>query len=506
MMHRNRLLKLAACALLVVLVMWPVRSFAQQPVGLFDGDGDVGSVKHAGSATYDPDAQQYTVTGSGANMWLGRDEFHFVWKRTKGDFILQARVKFLGQGVDPHRKMGWIVRAGLDADAPYVDVAVHGDGLTSLQFRRAAGDDTEEVRSQVTGADVVQLERKGTTYTMSVARFGEPLVTDEVTNVALGGDVYVGLFVCAHNPDVVEQAVFDNVQIVVPSAKDFVPYRDYIGSNLEVLDVATGHRTVVYRSAEALQAPNWTRDGQALVYNAGGRLYRFDLATRSPEVIDTGFATSNNNDHVLSPDGRLLGISSHDADDGNRSIVYVVPLEGGTPRQVTPTGPSYLHGWSPDGRELVYVGERNGEFDLYKIPVDGGDEVRLTTAPGLDDGPEFTPDGKTIFFNSSRSGRMQIWRMKPDGSDQRQVTDDQFNDWFPHVSPDGRQMVSLSFASDVAPDDHPFYKQVYLRMMPVEGGEPTAIAYVYGGQGTINVPSWSPDGKRLAFVSNTAGN
>ena len=170
------------------------------------------------------------------------------------------------------------------------------------------------------------------------------------------------------------------------------------------------------------------------------------------------------------------------------------------------TGPSYLHGFSPDGRWLVYTGQRNGNLDVYKIPVDGGDEVRLTDAPGLDDGAEFTPDGAKIYFNSSRSGRMQIWRMRPDGSDPEQVTDDQFNNWFPHISPDGQWIVFLSFAPDVAADDHPFYKHVYLRLMPVGGGEPRVIAYVYGGQGTINVPSWSPDSKRVAFVSNTAGN
>jgi Tol biopolymer transport system component len=183
--------------------------------------------------------------------------------------------------------------------------------------------------------------------------------------------------------------------------------------------------------------------------------------------------------------------------------VYTVPIKGGTPKQITPLGPSYLHGWSPDGKHLVYVGQRNNEFDIYRIPATGGTEVRLTTTPGLDDGPEYSPDGKWIYFNSVRSGTMQLWRMRPDGSAPEQLTNDAYNNWFPHISPDGKWIVFLSFGNDVKPDDHPFYKHVYLRLMPASGGKPRVLAYLYGGQGTINTPSWSPDSKRLAFVSNT---
>ena len=170
---------------------------------------------------------------------------------------------------------------------------------------------------------------------------------------------------------------------------------------------------------------------------------------------------------------------------------------------VTDLAPSYLHGWSPDGKSLVFTGERNGKFDIYKIPTDGGQEVRLTEAPGLNDGPEYSPDGRFIYFNSSRTGAMQLWRMEPDGKGQEQLTDDDFNNWFPHVSPDGKWIAFISFSKTVSPTDHPYYKQVYLRLMPVGGGKPKVIAYVYGGQGTMNVPSWAPDSRRLAFVSNS---
>ncbi|HUG53175.1 MAG TPA: biopolymer transporter TolR [Vicinamibacteria bacterium] len=478
-------------------------------LGEFDAHGDVGAPKLAGSAAYNAVSQEYTLTGAGANMWGERDEFHFAWKRMKGDFILQARVELLGKGVDPHRKLGWMVRSTLDADSPYADAAVHGDGLTSLQYRRARGGATEEVRSAVTGADVVQIERRGESYTLAAARFGEPFTRTTLSGLALGDDVHVGLFLCSHDPDVVEKAVFRDVRVIRPAPRAFVPYRDYIGSLLEVLEVETGRRQVLHRSPSPIEAPNWTPDGAALVYNTSGqgpgrgRLVRFDLATRQPSMIDSGFAVRNNNDHVLSFDGTMLAISDHSQGDG-QSTIYTLPAGGGTPRRVTPRTPSYLHGWSPDGRFLVYTGGRDGEYDIYRIRADGSEpETRLTDAEGLDDGPEYSPDGGHIYFNSVRSGTMQLWRMKADGSSAEQLTRDEYNNWFPHLSPDGRSIAFLSYGKDVAPADHPYYEQVYLRLMPVEGGTPRVIAYVYGGQGTINVPSWSPDSRMVAFVSNS---
>lgn len=478
-------------------------AYAQEkPVGQFQNHGDLGNVATPGSAVYNAEKQTYTIAASGTNMWAGKDEFHFVWKRMKWNFILRARAGFIGKGVEPHRKIGWIVRPTLDTDSPHVNACLHGDGLTSLQFRRAQGALTEGINFTAKGPDVIQLERKGETYIMSVAHFGEMFTTQEVS-VALGDEVYVGLYVCSHNNQVIETAVFRDVEIVVPARDNLVPYREYIGSNLEVLDIATKERRVIYRVKDSLQAPNWTHDGKALIYNHNGLLYRFDLAKKVPALLDTGEVKRNNNDHVISFDGKMLGISSSSQEDGNVSMIYTVPITGGIPKKITAKGPSYLHGWSPDGKFLIYTGKRNEEFDIYKMPVASGREIQLTTAKGLDDGPEYTPDGKYIYFNSVRSGRMQIWRMKPDGSEQTQITDDEYNNWFPHISPDGKWVVFITFPKEIPPGDHPFYQRVYLRLMPVSGGAPTVIAYLYGGQGTINVPSWSPDSKKIAFVSNT---
>ena len=491
-------------AVLLCAIFAPCASHSQKlDLGVFDEQVDVGPVKNTGTAKYDPIRQEYFISGSGTNMWLGSDEFHFVWKRMKGNFILSSLVQFVGKGVEPHRKIGWIVRKSLESSSPHVTAVVHGDGRTSLQFRRTEGAVTEEKIFAIQNANTLQLERHGDVFTASMARFGEPFVSEQIADVSLGDEVYVGLFVCSHNKDVVENAKFSNVRITVPAADNFVPYRDYIGSDLEILNVEQGVRKTIYHVADSLQAPNWTRDGKALIFNRNGRLYRFDLKQGTPTEINTAFATRNNNDHVLSFDGKSLAISHHVSDEQNQSNVFTMPVTGGVPKRITMRGPSYLHGWSPDGKFLIFTGSRGGEFDIYKIPSNGGEEVNLTNSPGLDDGPEFTPDGKYIYFNSTRSGSMQLWRMKPDGSAQERVTNDEFNNWFPHISPDGKWIVFLSFLKDVRPDDHPFYKHVYIRLMPAAAGPAKVIAYVYGGQGTINVPSWSPDSQRIAFVSNT---
>jgi TolB protein len=472
-------------------------------LGVFENHCDVGSVHLPSSCKYDPQQQAYTIASAGANIWGDHDDFHFAWKRMSGDFIATMRAEFVGTGVNSHRKLGWMVRSSLDTHSADISTGIHGDGLVSLQFRRTPGGPTEEVTASLSGADVIQLERKGRTYSMSVAHYGEPFTTVHVDDLELGEEVYLGLFVCSHEQEVSETAIFHDVRIVVPVKGGFVRGRDAFGSRLEILDVVSGHRQLIYETDDVFEAPNWTRDGTALIFNSDGRLYRFDLATKTPALIDTGDVVRNNNDHVISFDGTMLAISSH-AGEANHSLIYTVPLTGGKPQQITPTGPSYLHGWSPDGKFLVFTGQRNAKFDIYRVPADGGDEFQLTTAPGLNDGPEYTPDGRYIYFNSVRSGRMQIWRMRADGSEQEPLTDDEYNNWFPHISPDGKSVAFLSYlVNEVEPSDHPAAKRVYLRLMPLDGGTPKVVAYLYGGQGTMNVPSWSPDSKMMAFVSNT---
>ena len=278
-------------------------------------------------------------------------------------------------------------------------------------------------------------------------------------------------------------------------------------SYLEIYDLATRTHRVVKEFPYVIEAPNWTPDGKWLVINVNGKLYKLAPDGSSDLVeIPTGAITQCNNDHVVTADGKWIGLSSNDpANRRYNSYVYVMPFEGGEPRKVTPEGPSYLHGISPDGKTAAYCAFRgpDQEQDVWVMPVKGGKEVRLTDAPGLDDGPEYSPDGKHIWFNSVRSGRMQVWRMRANGKEQTQMTfDEDMNAWFPHISPDNRKVVYIAYHDyEVAPDAHIADLNVQLRMIPATGGEPEVLVDFFGGQGSINVNSWSPDSRQFAYVS-----
>ena len=271
-------------------------------------------------------------------------------------------------------------------------------------------------------------------------------------------------------------------------------------SKLETFDIKSRSREIVYEGSEHFEAPNWSLDGKYLIFNQNGSLYKLPLNSPAPQLIDTDFADQCNNDHGISPQGDKLVIS-HSNNMSEKSLIYVLPINGGKPRLITEKGPSYWHGWSPDGKTLAYCAARNNNYDVYTISIKGGKEKRLTNTLGLDDGPDYSPDGKYIYFNSVRTGTMQIWRMEDNGFNQHQITFDKYNDWFPHPSPNGKWVVFLSYIDKVDPGSHPPFKQVMLRMINTDGGEPIVLTKLFGGQGTINVPSWSPDSKHIAFVS-----
>jgi tricorn protease-like protein len=314
------------------------------------------------------------------------------------------------------------------------------------------------------------------------------------TKLALNGSFYVGIGVSAHDKDATETAVFSNLKIEElgpPSAKPV------LYSTLETVPVASTDRRVAYVARAHFEAPNWSRDGSYFLLNQDGGIYRLSVNGGEPARINTDPQVKCNNDHGISPDGTMLAIS--DSTETGKSLVYTVPIGGGAPKKITPVGPSYWHGWSPDGATLAFVGQREDNFDIYSVPVNGGAEKRLTTAPELDDGPEYSPDGQWIYFNSERTGHMQIWRMHADGSGQEQVITEETNDWFPHISPDGKWMTFVAYAKGVT--GHPADKDVTLNVMSMADKKVKVLATLFGGQGTNNVPSWSPDSTKVAFVS-----
>jgi len=286
----------------------------------------------------------------------------------------------------------------------------------------------------------------------------------------------------------------------IETLRKWIAERDSF-SILEIVEIHTGERTVIKEFDYVIEAPNWTQDGNCLVYNSQGKVYTYELATGEIKEIDSDFVTDCNNDHVLSPDNTQLAVS-HFTNEDATSRIYILPLAGGRPTLVTDKGPSYLHGWSPNGARLAYCAERGGQYDIYTISVDGGVEIQLTNEPGLDDGPEYSPDGKHIWFNSTRTGLMQIWRMKTDGSNPTHMVKEDANCWFPHVSPDGNWVAYIAYdKDDVEAGDHPPNKNVELRLVPADGSASRTIVKLFGGQGTMNVNSWAPDNRTLAFVS-----
>jgi hypothetical protein len=486
----------------------------QNAVGIFNTHQDIGKPTIAGDVIYNNNDQSYLIKGAGYNLWFGRDELHYAYNKIKGDFIITANFKFINKGADPHRKIGWMIRASETDDAAHMTATVHGDGLTTLQWRRMRGafmrDPQDEIFTKKSATEIIQLERLGKEYIMRVAHVGEPLQEVGRTDaIDMPNDVLAGIFICSHNPNVIEEAQVWNVRIEQTVPDTHNGYKDGIlGSRLETLNIQDSKRKVIYEDKGRIEAPNWMPDGNAILFNKGGNIYTVPIEGGEPKLLPTIGANRNNNDHVISYDKKSLGISSHrDGMPGGGSSVYILPITGGTAKLITDSTPSYLHGWTIDNKEVVYTAQRvskSTSFNIYKKPINGGPEVQLTfLQKGLADGPECSPDGKYIYYNSTQSGNMQLWRMKMDGTEQTQLTFDEYNNWFAHVSPDNKWIAFISFPNTIDPGDHPFYKRVMLRLMPINGGGPKVIATLFGGQGTINTPSWSPDSKYISFISNS---
>lgn len=474
----------------------PARS-SPEPVGMFEDHLDVGEVRYRGAVAHDAERDAYTLSASGGDMWFDRDAFHFAWKKVSGDLVLAADVALVGLGTDPHRKAFLMVRQSLDSDSAYVDVALHGDGLTSLQFRETKGGLTHEIQAAIAAPKRIALVRRGKYVRMDLsADGGPPTYSGAAVRVDLEGPCYVGIGLCSHDRNVLETVIFTRVVLSTGASGQAV--KPTLFSALETQSVGTTDRRVVLVTPSRIEAPTWVDGGRALLVCRDGRLLKVPVAGGGPVPLDTGFATHCTREHGLSPDGTTLAITDQSQTD-RRARIHTMSARGGTPRLVSSEAPSYWHGWSPDGQTLSFRGERGGEHDVYTVPAAGGRETRLTTAKGRDDGPVFAPDGRSIYFSSERTGRMQLWRMDPDGSNQAPLTDDEFDNGSPHPSPDGQSLVFLSFEKHAAGGIED--RDVCLRQMSLKDREIEVLGRFLGGQGTMNAPCWSPDGRKIAFVT-----
>jgi Tol biopolymer transport system component/regulation of enolase protein 1 (concanavalin A-like superfamily) len=490
-------------------------AFAQgENLGIFTNSGDVGAPVIKGSVQFSDG--QYRVTGSGANIWGKQDQFQYVWREMSGDFTVTAAMRFLGKGAE-HRKAGIMVRQSLDSDATYGDVVIHGNGMPGLQWRSRKGEDTNafDFPNDGQGTFKLKLIRTGVKIFMYLGKDDAEPKEIAHTEVTFQHPVLVGLVVCSHDANVSDTVVFSDVSVEAQgtsttAAASLTKRVAIRRSNISVYDLADKSVKVLYSADQMIEAPTYSPNGKDLLVNSKGDLWTLpaDGSSRELTKLDLGSIGKCNNDKGFSPNGKLIAFSS--SATGKGSQVYTVPSAGGTPKMVVSETPSYFHAFSPDGKWLAVVAQRNNNFDLFRLPVEGGEQERLTADAGYDDGPDYSPDGKWIYFNSNRSGKWEIWRMPAKGAGPgdkkaQQVTKSaEVEAWFPHCSPDGKWLVFIAFPKGTA--GHNDHLNVKLGMIPLPGtrikSEPTqTLLEFFGGQGTINVNSWSPDSKKFAFVS-----
>lgn len=515
-MRRRTLCQALPFAPFLARAAWPQTSGAPPAsLGLFETRTDVGVTPKTGAIEYNTATNEYRLTGGGANVWGAEDAFSYLWKRLVGDATLTADVQFIGTGAVAHRKAMLMIRQDLTPGSPYADIALHGDGLTSLQFRPTAGAPTQEIRSTITAPTRLRIQRRGNQFTIQAGKAGEEQLTSAgPQTVELGtAPVYIGLAVCSHDANILETAVFSNVRL------EQTPPAPHFRSKVTVCTLASRQTRTVYESDDIVEAPNWFRDGKYLLVNTKGNLCRLPLAgsgDRSPQLEPVNLSLPGlrcNNDHDLSPDGKRLAFSAS-SPSSRQSQVYVANADGSSATLITPAAPSYFHGWSRDGHWLAFVGQRQQKFELFRVAATGGEEQRLTSAGAYDDGPEYSPDQRWIYFNSNRANhgtQWDIWRMPVDGAGPgdtkaERVTSDEWEDWFPHFSPDGKWMLFFSFPKGTAGHNDRL-DGVALRLMPAPGKALASnpkietLTTFFGGQGTINVNSWSPDSKQFAYVA-----
>jgi TolB protein len=465
-------------------------------LGIFEGHSDIGEVVHPGVAQYDAKKSTYNITAAGENMWSTKDAFYFVWKKVSGDVELSADIRFSQEGGRAHRKAVLVLKQDLTPDGVYADAALHGSGLTALQYRRTKGATTQDIELNIDMPQKARIVKRGDNVTMFLSMPGEkPHQAGAAIKLHFEEPFYVGIGVCSHDENVTETAIFSNVKLTKPAP--LVAQKAVLFSALQTVQTEDNfRRSMMVRTQRGrMGAANWTKDGQTLYFNRDGRIWKTDVLGAAQERVNIGRHLWCDDNHGLSPDNRFLAISCARV-RGQPTSLYVLPLTGGDLRQLTHGGSAEFHGWARDGTMIAFSGTRDDHTDIYVFPVQDGKEIRLTSS-GLNDGPDFGPDGK-IYFNSNRSGTMQIWRMNADGTQVEQMTTDDAEDWFPHVSPDGKQMVYLSYAKGTR--GHPADQDVALRIMNLRDGQVRVLVDLIGGEGTLNAPSWSPDNHHLAFT------
>lgn len=488
------------------LLLLNVQAAWCEPVGLFEGQSDVGAVSPPGTGTLQKNGD-YLIASSGANMWARVDGFHYLWKKMSGDAVLTADIAFLppayGHPPAEHRKGVLMFRQGLEPGSAQASVHVHGVGMTAIQHRDSRGANTQGIELNIDMPRSVRLEKRGDTFTLFVSNKGEPLhAVGASFQMHLDGPFYAGIGATSHDATVTDKVLFKNVKLeALPPSP---PAGLVLTSSLKVIQIEDEARRaiVIATMPGRLSSPDWMPGVKAVYFYKDGQIWKTPLLDPlnggTAELVDTAGLVDCAGDYGVSPDGKSIALSCAEAKGGIRNL-YVLPFSkeggGGKPKQLTTGVNSFFHGWSADGATLLFTRGKAAAADFWSIAAAGGPEMRMTSDT-RSDGPEFTPDGKTIWFDSSRSGLSQIWKMNSDGSGALQVTDDGLENQSPHVSPDGAYAAWLQ----KAPGDSAPVQDVSIQLLSVKDGVQRTLVRFQGNRNSFSMPVWG-DKNHLVFVS-----
>ncbi len=474
-------------------------------LGLFTGQSDVGSAALPGSGLYDAADGTYALISSGGNTWFHVDGFHFLWKKAAGDMAFTADIAFPPRAYahepSPHRKGILMFRQTLDAGSAYAGLAVHGSGMTSLQYRRQRGANTQDIELNIDAPTTVRIEKRGDVFTLYLSAKGEPLRPAGAAIVLhLEEPFYVGLGAVSHDVATVDKIEFSHVALEPPAPAPPRPSPTLHSTLLTVQIQDQLRRAMVIRTtAGYMQSPNWAPGNAGIYVHEEGRVVRIPYldppAGGAPQAVALAGLSYCTGNFGVSPDGRWLAVSCARTQHGQHDV-FVLPVDGGAARKVTAgTSPAHFHAWSADGRTIAFTRGSEPKADIFTVAATGGTETRLTH-DAQSDGPDFSPDGKFIYFDSSRSGGPQIWRMHPDGSAPEQITDDDNRNSSPHVSPDGKHLAFLS----QPPNAGPGIGAAALKVMASDDGLIRTLVQFQGDRGSSSTYGWG-DADHLAFIS-----
>lgn len=473
-----------------------------QPVGLFEGQSDVGAVSPPGTATLQKDGS-YLIASSGANIWARVDGFHYLWKKMAGDAVLTADVSFLpgtyGHPPAEHRKGVLMFRQSLNPGSAQASVHVHGVGMIAIQHRDRRGENTQSIELNIDLPKRVRIEKRGDTFTLFVSNRGEALHPAGASfQMHLDGPYYVGIGATSHDASVTDKVLFRNVTLeALPPSPP--PAGLVLTSSLKVLQIEDEARraVVIADMPGRISSPDWMAGLKTVYFYKDGQIWKTGLLDplngSAAEAVDTAGLVDCAGDYGVAPDGKSIALSCAETRGGIRNL-YVLPF-GGKPRQLTSGVNSFFHGWSADGATLLFTRGKAAAADFWTVSAAGGPEHRMT-ADTVNDGPEFTPDGKTIWFDSSRSGSSQIWKMNADGTGAVQVTDDGMEDQSPHVSPDGQYVAWLQ----KTPGDMAAVQDVSIQLLSLKDGAQRTLVRFQGNRNSFSMPVWG-DNNHLVFVS-----